>query len=169
MKRCQDIDAASLRGRATASLRRLLVVVAVAVPAGCATPAASPDRETARAQVRAAELAFARTMAERDLRSFGHLVSDEAVFFGAATPLRGKVQVLEGWARYFEGPAAPFSWEPDEVEVLPSGTLALSSGPVRDADGQLIARFTSVWRLEAPGIWRVVFDKGSPVCRPGCR
>lgn len=169
MKRWPDSGAAALRERATMSLRTLFVVAAAAALAACATPTASPDRETARAQVRAAELAFARTMAERDLRSFGGFVSDEAVFLGAAIPLRGKAQVLEGWARYFEGSAAPFSWEPDEVEVLPSGTLALSSGPVRDAGGQLIARFTSVWRLEAPGTWRVIFDKGNPVCRPGCR
>jgi ketosteroid isomerase-like protein len=65
--------------------------------------------------------------------------------------------------RYRE-PDAPFSWEPAEVEVLASGALALSSGPVRDPHGKLIGRFMSIWRLEAPGQWRVVFDKGSPVC-----
>jgi hypothetical protein len=59
--------------------------------------------------------------------------------------------------------AAPFSWEPDEVEPLPSGTLAHSSGPVRDASGKPVARFNSIWRLEAPGVWRVIFDKGSPL------
>jgi len=42
--------------------------------------------------------------------------------------------------------------------------LALSSGPVRDPQGKLIARFNSVWRLEAPGRWRIVFDKGADVC-----
>jgi hypothetical protein len=45
--------------------------------------------------------------------------------------------------------------------VLDSGTLALSSGPVRSPDGKVFARFNSIWRLEAPGVWRVVFDKGS--------
>jgi hypothetical protein len=50
------------------------------------------------------------------------------------------------------------------VEVLDSGDLALSSGPVRDASGKLIATFTSIWRREAPATWRIVFDKGNPVC-----
>jgi hypothetical protein len=50
------------------------------------------------------------------------------------------------------------------VEVLDSGTLALSSGPVRDAEGNLIGTFMSVWRHEGPGAWRIVFDKGNPVC-----
>jgi hypothetical protein len=26
----------------------------------------------------------------------------------------------------------------------------------------VIARFNSIWRLEAPGRWRVIFDNGSP-------
>ena len=63
---------------------------------------------------------------------------------------------------YFATPEAPFSWEPDQVEVLESGTLALSTGPVRDPAGVVIARFNSIWRLEAANRWRVVFDKGSP-------
>ena len=28
----------------------------------------------------------------------------------------------------------------------------------------IVATFTSVWRLEAPGTWRIVFDKGNDVC-----
>lgn len=121
-----------------------------------AVPASAAD------QVLAAERAFARTMAQRDLAAFGSFVADEAIFFGGPVPLRGRQQVIDGWARHFEGPRAPFSWDPDQVEVLASGTLALSTGPVRNADGQVIARFNSIWRLEAPGVWRVVFDKGSP-------
>ena len=79
--------------------------------------------------------------------------------------LRGKAAVAAGWKGFFEGPAAPFSWAPDRVEVLADGTLALSTGQVRDAAGQAIARFNSIWRLEAPGVWRVVFDKGQPADR----
>lgn len=59
-----------------------------------------------------------------------------------------------------EALAAPFSWEPAEGEVLESGTLVLSSGPVRDPEGKRSGTFNSIWRLEADGRWRVVFDKG---------
>jgi hypothetical protein len=48
--------------------------------------------------------------------------------------------------------------------VLDSGSLALSAGPVRDAAGQRFATFNSIWRLEADGEWRIVFDKGSRDC-----
>lgn len=118
--------------------------------------------ESAQQQVFAAERAFARSMADRNLSAFAGHVAEEAVFFTAAVPYRGKAEVVAGWARFFEGAAAPFSWEPDQVEVLPSGTLALSTGLVRNPGGKVIGRFNSVWRQEAPSVWRVVFDKGSP-------
>jgi len=68
------------------------------------------------------------------------------------------------WKRFYEEPGAPFSWSPGQVEVLSSGTLALSAGPVYDPQGKQVATFTSIWRLEAPGVWRIVFDKGNDVC-----
>jgi len=107
---------------------------------------------------------FARTMADRNQEGFAAYISDEAVFFEGETALRGKQRILEAWAPYFVGPDAPFSWEPDTVEVLESGTLALSSGPVLDSTGQLVARFTSIWRREATGAWRIIFDRGNETC-----
>ena len=122
------------------------------------------DSESLRQQVVATERAFAKTMADRDHAAFARFLSDEAVFFSGAVPLRGKRAVADAWKRFYERPAVPFSWEPDQVEVLASGTLAHSSGPVRDASGKLAGRFNSVWRQEAPGVWRIVFDKGEDVC-----
>ncbi|MEP7282182.1 MAG: hypothetical protein ABI696_09400 [Rubrivivax sp.] len=52
--------------------------------------------------------------------------------------------------------------EPDQIEGLDDGTPALSTGPVRVPAGKPIARFNSIWRLEARGVWRVVLDKGEP-------
>ncbi|MCG6955730.1 MAG: nuclear transport factor 2 family protein [Gemmatimonadetes bacterium] len=117
-------------------------------------PDSIPER-----QVMEAERAFAKTMADRDARAFAEFVSDEAVFYGSEI-FRGRRQVVDGWSRYFQPSKAPFSWSPEHVEVLPSGTLALSSGPVYDPTGKRIGTFNSVWRLEADGRWRVVFDKG---------
>jgi ketosteroid isomerase-like protein len=121
------------------------------------------NRDSLAQQVRESERAFAATMAARDLRAFGTFVSDEAVFFGR-TVLRGRDVVVAGWGRFFEGPTAPFSWEPETVEVLDSGSLALSSGPVRDPAGRQIGTFNSIWRRDGDGRWRVVFDKGCEVC-----
>lgn len=116
---------------------------------------------TGAQEVEAREIAFARTMADRDFEAFLTFVSPEAIFFDGNRPLRGRDEIGRRWAAFFQGDAAPFSWRPDMVEVLESGRLAMTSGPVLDASGDQIGRFSSVWRKDADGQWRVVFDKGS--------
>jgi ketosteroid isomerase-like protein len=146
-----------------------LALVAVAMAAAAAPlPAApsAPDLATLAAEVRAAETAFAKSMADRDHSAFTAHLADEAVFFSGKV-LRGRAAVAEGWKRLYEGPKAPFSWEPEKVEVLDSGTLALSSGPVRDPDGKRVGTFNSIWRREAEGRWKIVFDNGCPPCDCG--
>jgi ketosteroid isomerase-like protein len=137
----------------------------LALLAGCATslsPTAAPatDRASLERAVRDTERAFARTMADRDHAAFAGFLSAEAVFFAGARALRGRDAVASAWKPFYDGPVAPFSWAPETVEVLDSGRLALSSGPVHDPAGKRIATFTSIWRQEAPGVWRIVFDKG---------
>ena len=143
--------------------------VATVVPlALCFLPAvASPqtqNRQVAARQVFEAESAFAHTLAARDSRAFATYVAGDAVFFGGRGVQRGREAVVAAWRPFFEGPAAPFSWSPETVEVVDSGTLAFSSGPVRDPAGRQIGSFNSIWRREPDGQWRVVFDKGCPVC-----
>ncbi|MEO8479033.1 MAG: nuclear transport factor 2 family protein [Gemmatimonadota bacterium] len=120
-----------------------------------------PIDSTAVAEVRAAETAFAKSMADRDHAAFTSFIGDEAIFFTDAEPFRGREAVSAGWKRFFERPGAPFSWKPDTVEVLSTGDLALTTGPVMNPAGELVGRFNSIWRRVSPGVWRVVFDKGS--------
>jgi ketosteroid isomerase-like protein len=133
----------------------LLITTCVGLRAESADP---------RSEVEATERAFAATMAERSHDAFTSYLSDEALFVSGSSVLRGKARVAEAWKPFFDGTEAPFSWEPEIVEVLDSGSLALSSGPVYDARGVRIATFNSIWRQEEPGVWRIVFDKGSDAC-----
>jgi ketosteroid isomerase-like protein len=139
--------------------------VALAVLAAAVVPlvrAEAPD--LAAGKVRAREAAFAKTMADRDLAAFAPFVAKDAVFLGK-TALRGRPAVVEGWKALFEGPKAPFSWQPDRVEVIESGRLALSTGPVFDPQGERVGTFNSTWRLDDDGEWRVVLDSGCPPCK----
>jgi ketosteroid isomerase-like protein len=115
-------------------------------------------------QVREVETAFAKTMRDRNFDSFVSFLADETIFFGSQNILRGKDAVAKAWKPFFVDAAAPFSWKPEKVEVLNSGSLALSTGPVLNPEGKLIGTFTSIWRREADGKWKIVFDKGCPVC-----
>jgi len=139
--------------------------VAVAVTFAAADEPPQPPAATAKleTELRAAEEAFAKTMADRDHAAFTSFIADDAVFVGDKV-LRGRVAVAAGWKRFFDGPAAPFSWKPDSALVLDSGKLGMTSGPVYDPAGKRVGTFQSTWRLEADGAWRVVLDRGCPPC-----
>jgi ketosteroid isomerase-like protein len=140
------------------------ILACLTLVAGCAAVPQRASMAELQQQVADAERGFAKSMADRNHAAFITFLSDEAIFFTGPTPLRGKQAVADAWKRFYEKPEAPFSWEPDIVEVLESGTLALSSGPVRDPKGKHFATFSSIWRLEAPAVWRIIFDKGDVVC-----
>jgi ketosteroid isomerase-like protein len=135
--------------------------------AGCRTgrapvpsqPAPRPDLTELREAVWETELAFAATMADRDHDAFVSFLDEETVFFSGQQPLRGRAAVARAWLPFFQGSTAPFSWEPDVVEPLSSGELALSTGPVLAPDGSRIGRFNSIWRWNGTA-WRIVFDRG---------
>lgn len=141
-------------------MTRTILSAAVAV-AGL-TPALLAQTPSAalRKQVFAAESSFAASMAKRDFDAFASHVSPEAIFFGDTAVMRGKEAVLNGWRRFFQKPNAPFSWKPDVIEVLQSGKLAISNGPVLDPGGKKVGNFSSIWRREPDGSWKIIFDKG---------
>jgi ketosteroid isomerase-like protein len=114
-------------------------------------------------QVRATEIAFAKTLADRDVQAFRALIAPDVIWL-ADQPLRGPDQVLTRWQKFFDAPQAPFSWTPEIVEVQQGGKLALSTGPVLDPAGKRIGTYTSIWRRESAGVWKIIFDRGCPVC-----
>jgi ketosteroid isomerase-like protein len=113
--------------------------------------------------VRAAETAFAQSMADRDFAAFASFIADDAIFVNGTRPRNGKAAILAAWEEYFTGPV-PFSWRPETVVVLATGQLAQTKGPVFDPAGNHILEFRSTWRREADGEWKIVFDDGTCKC-----
>ena len=138
------------------SLSLLAACLMLAAAAASSVTYARNSNSELKRQVMEAERGFAATMKARDFEAFKRYIADEAIFFGTEGPLRGKAAIARGWRQFYDKPQAPFSWEPEEVEVVESGTLAYSGGPVYNAAGQRIGRFNSIWRLKAPGQWEVV-------------
>ena len=130
--------------------------------AHAATLPTAADLAAVAADVKAAEIAFAKTMADRQLDKFTEFVAEDAVFNGT-TPHIGRAAVVETWKPFFVKPAAPFSWAPDAVAATADGRYAVSTGLARDPKGNVISRFTSIWRKDADGKWRVVADQGVDV------
>src|SRR5471030_3349485 len=100
------------------------IVLIVTAASGTAAPAINSELQQ---QVGDTERAFAAAMRTRDFATFESFISDEAIFSGGEQPLRGKEAIAGVWTRFFVKPDAPFTWSPDHVEVLASGTLANTS------------------------------------------
>ena len=144
----------------------LACLLALSTFASQAAALPSPaDLAAIAADVKAAEIAFARSMADRQLDRFTGFVAEDAVFNGAS-PHIGRAAVVEAWKPFFAKPEAPFSWAPDAVAPTADGRYAVSTGLARDPKGNVISRFTSIWRKDADGRWRVVADQGVDVDCP---
>jgi ketosteroid isomerase-like protein len=135
----------------------------VALPAISTETRARESLEDLTEQVRATEIAFAKTLADRDVKAFTRMIAPDAIWLADA-PLRGPAEVLTRWQKYFDAAQPPFSWAPELVEVQEGGKLALSTGPVLDPAGKRIGTYTSIWRRDASGEWRLIFDRGCPSC-----
>lgn len=144
---------------------RTTLALTTSVLLGASLAGAATNAEL-KEEVRRTEAAFAKTMADRDHAAFASFLADETVFFGQGV-LRGKAAVAAAWKRFYDGAAAPFSWAPESAEVLDSGELGFTSGPVFDPSGKRVGTFNSVWRKQKDGRWRIVFDKGCPPCDCG--
>ncbi len=142
---------------------RMVTIISVLLTMGSAAEAQVESADL-RSQVAEVERAFAKAMADRDYAAFTSFLSEEAVFLAGTTARRGKQAVAAHWKTYFDESDAPFSWEPETVSVLDSGNLAISTGPVWNAEGRRMSTYTSIWRQEEPGVWRIIFDKGDRYC-----
>jgi uncharacterized protein (TIGR02246 family) len=119
--------------------------------------------------LRAAEIAFATSVAEHDAERFASFIDEDAVFLGA-TVLRGRAAIVQAWSIFFAEDGPSLVWQPDIVEVRPDG-LGLSRGPytltTTGEDGRQSSSsglFTSIWRRGEDGSWKVLFDAGCPPC-----
>ena len=165
----------------------LALGLAVALPAHADTPASSTTASTPAAPVAAkpgpaaphqppttlteaekslwhTEEGFAASFAARDPEKFASFLDEHAVFMGRRM-LRGKKEIAEAWGKMMTaGPAAPFSWRPSRSMV--SGDVGTTSGPVYDLQGKYTGSFTSVWKRQPDGTWRIILDGAAPCEEP---
>ena len=84
--------------------------------------------------------------------------------------LRGRDAVVEAWSVFLAADGPDLVWQPELVELRPDG-LGLSRGPysltTTGTDGARstsTGTFTSIWRRQDGGGWKVLFDAGCPPC-----
>ena len=86
-------------------MRRATALVGALLACGPASAAAAEPVEALAARVRAREIAFAQTMADRDHSAFATFVAEESLFMGR-TVLRGRRPVGR-WEHVERTSAAP--------------------------------------------------------------
>ncbi|MEO8277927.1 MAG: nuclear transport factor 2 family protein [Thermoanaerobaculia bacterium] len=131
-----------------------------------------PDRTARIEQVRAAELAFAKSVMDGKGDVFASFLDDGAVFVSGKTVTSGKAAVVLGW-KDLVGPERPyFEWHPDIVELSADGSLGLSRGPwtIRDKDKdgkpvEIQGVYNSIWQRQKDGTWKIIFDAGCSPCK----
>lgn len=131
-----------------------------------ATVNADHHSTPAEEEVRRADQALAAALADRDRDEFAAFLAEDAIFFGGKRSHRGRQAVLEAWSVYFEPDGPTLSWEPAEVEVNESESLATSTGPYKVVPSESSARvlegtYFTVWQRKPEGQWRVLFDTGT--------
>src|SRR4051794_31360298 len=120
--------------RSSFVMRKLIVLTLLALPLFADSVA----------DVRGAEIAFAKAFADRDPAKFFAFVADDATFLSARGTLNGKAEVVKRWLEIFKSKDAPFSWRPNTIVLTNEGTLALSTGPVFDSDGIQVGIYSSI-------------------------
>ena len=154
----------------------LAAVVGDALVAEGAASAQVRERQTSEpaldeleAELRVAELAFARSVEERDFEAFRSMLHETATFAGGGEVLRGPDRVAEAWRAAYFAPGSPaLRWRPETVVVATDGEVGLSSGPYEmrrigsaGEEQVLEGTFFSVWR-RVGGEWKIVLDGGTP-------
>lgn len=136
----------------------------MALSASTAALAGSADQQA----VRCVEIAFSRSVENRDAAAFTALLDADTRFISSSV-LRGPDEVSAAWAGFFEEQGPQLKWRPWVVEVAATGDLAWSRGPYRmrgqNEQGEQLEAwgiYNSVWRKDAAGEWKILFDAGNP-------
>ena len=137
-----------------------------------AAPPSAPRDRSPECTVWAREQAFAKAVVDRNASAFAELIAKDAIFdVGTAKPVRGPDAIANQWRDILAGKGIRPRWYPTRVVLSGDGALAWSTGPVlienpgaTASERYQLGKFRSVWRKEADGAWRVLFDDGgSPI------
>lgn len=113
------------------------------------------------------ETRFAKDVAERGGDGFAAWFADDGVALGNGdAPLIGKVAITR--SSKWDPKVYQLTWTPTDAVMGPSGDMGYTwghyEGRSKDKNGnpvQTSGRYTTVWRKQADGSWKVVLDVGS--------
>jgi len=144
----------------------ILLMACVSVSAAAAQ---TPDLKAAAAAIMKADSDFNQSVADRNRERFLSLIADVTTFNGGTSDeIHGRGAVMKEWSRFFDKDGPTLTWKPTKAEVVGAGDVGYTTGTSvfrgRGPDGKPAERrgqYITVWRKQADGSWKVVFDTGS--------
>ncbi|OYX65756.1 MAG: hypothetical protein B7Y88_07555 [Sphingomonadales bacterium 32-64-17] len=152
--------------------RAFLAAGCLALLAGCASAGQQRQNERAKIAERVLENAGVRAdpgrVAAADF-AFARMARDEGQWTafreyaapGARMVVGGEAVDANQWLAGRPDPAQAIEWAPREVWSSCDGSLAVSFGRYRDAEG-VIGRYATVWQRRRDGSYRWTYDIGTP-------
>jgi len=147
--------------------------------AACTGAPQPPDPEEVRQSLMDADRAFAAATAERGLEGWLAAYDSSGIQMEPDAPFTpGIGAVRAAMAPAFADTSFHLTWEPTMAFASKAGDLGYTLGTwrsaSRDASGVEAVhtgKYVTIWRRQADGSWKVVFDGGNPdsPARPGAR
>ncbi|HET9399546.1 MAG TPA: DUF4440 domain-containing protein [Candidatus Acidoferrales bacterium] len=123
----------------------------------------APGAET---ELRAADAAFAKAAAAREVDRCVNFYTDDARVLQADQPLsEGRDAIRNSFRKSFSDANFSVSWKVEKLEVASSGDLAYSTGTAHftfagenNKKFQRTTRFATVWKKTPVGDWKIALD-----------
>jgi ketosteroid isomerase-like protein len=149
------------------------VVMATALLAD-AHSAATPEPKTTAATLQRLEREFMKAVADKGAQGYLSYYATDAVGIPDGEGfLRGRNEIAKR-AGYFDDKRNHMTWTPLGADVATSGDLGYTFGTYEfhgvDKDNQpmvSIGKYTTIWKLQQDGSWKVVLDMANTSPIPG--
>jgi ketosteroid isomerase-like protein len=142
------------------------LVAAIALP--IARPAASASSKATAETLKQLEGEFMEAAAEKGSRGYMSYYADDSVEVPNGGPLiQGKVEIAKGMG-FLDDKNNQLLWTPVGADISASGDLGYTYGTFefhsKNKEGKPVVdygKYTSIWKLQKDGSWKVVLDMGN--------
>lgn len=135
---------------------------------GCAPrqQSASDTRATDEAALRAADTAWSKVAAAKQLDATVAYYADDATVLAPNAPMASdKQSIRKTWTDMFATPGYSMSWQVTKAEVARSGDIGYTVGTyqmaMHDPKGNPMTdrgKYATVWRKQPDGNWKAIVD-----------
>jgi ketosteroid isomerase-like protein len=147
----------------------LVVIIAlpIAHPTVSASPKATPE------MLKQLEAEFMKAAADKGSQGYMSYYADDSVEVPNGAPLiQGKAEIAKGMG-FLDDKNNSLTWTPVGADISSSGDLGYTYGTFefhsKDKDGKPVVqcgKYTSIWKLQKDGSWKVVLDMGNSSPEP---